>query len=143
MERSSVTACRQWLELADVKVIAPVAAVDYSNPAQRVVRQPRADGGSAMDGSIEVLHPRWLFPPFGTPLNGLCMYLRLAPLTAKMRRRYPIRSDRRPFRISRWRGSGAGWPDGWGARSWSHCAATRWFSGAAPAHRLAMARALP
>ena len=76
-------------KLASVKVIAPVAAVDYSHPRGDWFGN-RSLAAQRQDGAIEVLHPRWLFPPFGTPLNGVCMYLRLAGFAAQVRRRYPF-----------------------------------------------------
>lgn len=73
--------------LADVKVIAPLASVDYSDPRRQWFGNHRVPA-SRMDGPIEVMHPRWLFPPFGTPWNGRCLYWRLAGLMAKIRKQY-------------------------------------------------------
>jgi glycosyltransferase involved in cell wall biosynthesis len=76
-------------KLATVKVIAPVAAVDYSNPDKEWFGN-RSVAMARQDGDIEVLHPRWLFPPFGTPWNGPCMYWALAGMIEELRKRYPF-----------------------------------------------------
>jgi teichuronic acid biosynthesis glycosyltransferase TuaC len=73
--------------LAEVTVIAPVPVVDYSNPRRAWFENLRLPQ-QRQDGPVEVLHPRWLFPPFGTPLNGLCLFLRLWLPLARLRRRY-------------------------------------------------------
>lgn len=72
---------------AEVKVIAPIPALDYSHPQHQVFRR-RHFPLRRMDGAIEVFHPRWLFPPFGTPLNIACQFSRLLPLAARIRREF-------------------------------------------------------
>jgi glycosyltransferase involved in cell wall biosynthesis len=72
---------------AEIKVIAPIPVLDYSNPSGKLLRlgtiTPRRQ-----DGSLEVFHPYWLYPPGGTPLNVLCLAARIAPLLWKIRRKY-------------------------------------------------------
>jgi glycosyltransferase involved in cell wall biosynthesis len=74
-------------KLAEITVVAPVAVIDYSQPQQQwfknlsLVRR-------RMDGAISVLHPRWLFLPGGTPLNVLCLFLRLILTLASLRARF-------------------------------------------------------
>ena len=76
-------------ELADVKVIAPVPVLDYSNPKRKLF--DRLDlGASRQDGPLEVFHPRWLFPPGGTPVNALCLFSRLLPLALRLHREFPF-----------------------------------------------------
>jgi len=72
-------------ETAEVKVIVPIPVVDYSNPKGKLLRS-RSFPLSRWDGPIEVFHPRWLFPPTGTPLNVLCLAGRLLPLLRRIRR---------------------------------------------------------
>jgi teichuronic acid biosynthesis glycosyltransferase TuaC len=72
-------------ESAVVKVIAPIPAIDYSHPKGRLF-QSRTFPLSRWDGPIEVFHPRWVFPPNGTPLNVLCLAGRLTPLLRRIRR---------------------------------------------------------
>jgi hypothetical protein len=69
-----------------VKVIAPVPLLDYSNPHGDLLQSlsiPR----QRHDGPIETFHPRWLFPPFGTPWNVLFQFVRLLWPVARLRRR--------------------------------------------------------
>lgn len=84
--RSRLQAIAEW---ADVKVVAPVAAVDYSNPGGQWFANFSLPA-ARRDGPLEVFHPRWFFPPFGTPLNGPCMFLRLRPMLAALRRSHPF-----------------------------------------------------
>jgi glycosyltransferase involved in cell wall biosynthesis len=71
--------------LAEVKVIAPIPLIDYSNPKGIVYRR-RTE--SRWDGPVEVLHLRWLFPPGGTPCNVACLAARLYPVVARLRERF-------------------------------------------------------
>ncbi len=74
-------------KLADVKVIAPLPALDYANPHGKWLAH-HATVHRRQDGPIEVLHPRWTYPPFGTPLNGPSLFLRLYWPLARLRRSY-------------------------------------------------------
>jgi glycosyltransferase involved in cell wall biosynthesis len=73
--------------LAEMKVVAPVAVLDYSNPKQKWFGD-RHVPVSRTDEQIEVLHPRWLYPPGGTPWNVLCLVFRLLPTLLLLRRRF-------------------------------------------------------
>lgn len=71
-----------------LSVVAPVAMLDYANPhgnllaAWRIPRE-RRDG----EGDIEVLHPRWLYPPKGGWMNAFFLCIRLMPMLIKLRAR--------------------------------------------------------
>jgi teichuronic acid biosynthesis glycosyltransferase TuaC len=80
---------RHVARLANVKVLALSPLVDYSNPNRDWFASRRIQR-TAMDDRFEVLRPRWLFPPFGTPLNPLCMYARLIGLLRRLRVSYPF-----------------------------------------------------
>ncbi len=80
---------QQMAASAEIKVIAPVPLVDYSNPRGKVF-QSRAFPLTRQDGPIEVFHPRWLFPPNGTPLNVFCQFCRLLPLLRRIRKTFPF-----------------------------------------------------
>jgi teichuronic acid biosynthesis glycosyltransferase TuaC len=73
----------QMARLAEVQVIAPIPLIDYSKVGQ--VLSP-----TLAPGPLEVSHPRWLYPPRGTPVNVLCQFLRLLPLVRSIRRRFPF-----------------------------------------------------
>jgi len=76
-------------EYASIVTLAPVPILDYSNPRGNVLR-PRTFPINRQDGPIDVFHPRWLFPPLGTPLNILCQFSRLLSLVARIRRTFPF-----------------------------------------------------
>lgn len=72
---------------SDLKIVAPVPIIDYSGPggvfkASSLVPPQRWDNG------VEVLHPRWIYPPGGTPLNVLCLAIRLVWTLTNLRRRF-------------------------------------------------------
>jgi teichuronic acid biosynthesis glycosyltransferase TuaC len=69
--------------LANIKVIAPIAALDYSHPKGRLYC-PRTGPWIRTDGAMEVFHPRWVFPPGGTPANVVCLASRLYPLVRRL-----------------------------------------------------------
>lgn len=76
---------------ADVKVIAPISILDYGNPSGNIF--PARNGmcpSSRMDGRIEVMHPRWLYPPFGGALNAFCLFVRLLWPIACLRKEFPF-----------------------------------------------------
>ena len=67
-----------------LSVVSPVASLDYANPqgkllAARLVPRER------MEGRLRVLHPRWLYPPFGGWANAFFLFARLLPLLARLR----------------------------------------------------------
>jgi teichuronic acid biosynthesis glycosyltransferase TuaC len=73
----------QMARLAEVKVIAPIPLIDYSNRAQ--ARSP-----ACAPDQLEVFHPRWFYPPGGTPANVICLFVRLLPLVRSIRRCFPF-----------------------------------------------------
>ena len=73
--------------LADVKVVAPLALLDYSNPHGKVFGRRRFAMWQR-DQNPEVVYPRWVFPPFGTPINVLCLLFRLLPTLRRIRREF-------------------------------------------------------
>ncbi len=71
-------------------VVAPVPALDFARPVRQWLRR-RPCPAARREGALTVLHPRWLYPPGGTPLTAACLFLRLAALLIALRRR--IRFD--------------------------------------------------
>ena len=74
---------------ADLKVIAPIPVLDYSHPEGKVFRA-REFPLRRRDDLIEVFHPRWVFPPYGTPLNVLFEFGRVIPLVSRIQRDFPF-----------------------------------------------------
>jgi lipopolysaccharide exporter len=76
---------------ANLFVVAPVASLDYANPhgdllaAWRIPRERK-------EGRIDVLHPRWLYPPYGGWINAFFLGARLLPHLVS-------RQARRPFDV--------------------------------------------
>lgn len=70
-----------------VKLIAPIPLLDYSNPKRKLL-EFRGFPSRRRDDAIEVLHPQWAYPPYGTPLNVLCLFSRLLPVLQKLRRTF-------------------------------------------------------
>jgi teichuronic acid biosynthesis glycosyltransferase TuaC len=73
--------------LAEVTVVAPVPAIDYSNPMREWFHGWRTPTRRA-DGPAEALHPRWFFPPGGSPANVACLFARLLLCLLRLRRRF-------------------------------------------------------
>lgn len=74
-------------QLAEVKVLAPVPAVDYSNPRGKRFAYwglPAARN----DGDLEILQPKWIYPPGGAPWNVLCLFARALPALLRLRTRF-------------------------------------------------------
>jgi teichuronic acid biosynthesis glycosyltransferase TuaC len=69
--------------LAQVKVIAPVPLIDYSKVGRALSPANTSD-------TLEVFHPRWFYPPGGTPANVICLFVRLLPLVRSIRPSFPF-----------------------------------------------------
>jgi len=74
---------------ADLRVIAPVAALDYAHLFSRTSKRSPIPNRRT-DGPLEVFHPRWLYPPLGTLWNALCLFCRLAGPVRRLRREFPF-----------------------------------------------------
>ena len=71
---------------AQLLVVAPVATLDYANP-QRNLLATRHIPRQRKDGLLRVLHPRWLYPPYGGWANALFLFARLLPTVARLQSR--------------------------------------------------------
>jgi PST family polysaccharide transporter len=67
-------------------VVSPVASLDYANP-QRNLFAALGIPRQREDGRLQVLHPRWLYPPYGGWTNAFFLFARLLPLLARLRAR--------------------------------------------------------
>jgi glycosyltransferase involved in cell wall biosynthesis len=80
---------QQMGALADVKVISPVALVNYSDPHRKLLR-PGTIPRSYWDHNLGVIHPRWTYPPFGTPANVLCLCAAILPHLASLKKSFGV-----------------------------------------------------
>lgn len=74
---------------AEIRVIAPIPLIDYASmlrgrrPCAPIPRRRR-------DQALDVLHPRWVYPPLGTFLNAFCLFLCLVRPISRLRREFPF-----------------------------------------------------
>jgi len=66
-------------------VVAPVASLDYANPRGQLFAASRVPQVRA-ERSLQVVHPRWLYPPYGGWTNAFFLFARLLPAFARLRR---------------------------------------------------------
>jgi teichuronic acid biosynthesis glycosyltransferase TuaC len=74
-------------ELAQVRVVAPLPMIDYGHPERQFfkgfsVPYRRTEGG------LDVIHPRWLYPPLGGSFNAFCLYRQLVRTLRLLRNDY-------------------------------------------------------
>ena len=74
---------RLWhvASLADLKVLAPVVQFPGRGKDPRI--PSRRD-----DGPLDVIHPRWMYPPGGGLANAVFLFLWLLPAVARLRREF-------------------------------------------------------
>lgn len=70
-------------------VVAPVASLDYANPEHRLLAA-RGIPRERHDGNLQVLHPRWVYPPYGGWANAFFLFARLLPALARIQARRPF-----------------------------------------------------
>lgn len=73
----------------EIRVVAPVPMVDYSAAGSRLSRSRRIPT-EARDGSLSILHPRWIYLPGGFACNAILLYRQLAGPIARLRRSFPF-----------------------------------------------------
>lgn len=74
---------------AQIKVLAPVAVMEFGNPTRR------GFGTGALarcykDRSLDVIRPRWIYPPLGGCLNGFLLFLQLLVPITRLRKSFPF-----------------------------------------------------
>jgi teichuronic acid biosynthesis glycosyltransferase TuaC len=78
-------------ELTEVRVVAPLAVIQYGAPSGKRIRmRERSCPAHRQDGRISVLQPRWFYPPLSGALTAFWLFLRLAPMLVRIRRRFPF-----------------------------------------------------
>jgi glycosyltransferase involved in cell wall biosynthesis len=73
-------------QILPVRVVSPVALVDYAGGRRTGGLPPRR----LHDENLDVLHPRWFYPPYGGMANGWFLAARLIPFLRGLRRDYPF-----------------------------------------------------
>lgn len=61
-------------ELAEVRVFAPIPLFDW---ARYAFRRREAVPEQRQDGNLQILHPRWFYPPLGGGFNAIFLFFRL------------------------------------------------------------------
>ena len=73
--------------IAPVKVIAPIAVIEYGNAARRRFQAKRMPY-CADDDNLEILRPRWIYPPLGGCLNAFVLAAQLGFPIARLRKTF-------------------------------------------------------
>lgn len=71
---------------ASVKVVSPLPVLDYA----RRHRSSRSIPHRRWQGAIEVISPRWLYPPAGGALNAIFLFLQVRKVIGRLRRDFPF-----------------------------------------------------
>ncbi len=72
--------------LLPVRVVAPVAVIDYA--ARKLTNGTIP--AHRRDDALEVDYPRWFYPPLGNAANAIFLAVRLLPYLGRLRREYPF-----------------------------------------------------
>ncbi len=75
--------------LAEVRIVAPLAMLDYGHPERKLFAQAR-EPFRLQDGPLAVYHPKWLYPPFGGWTNGYWLAARLLSTLGRIRKEFPF-----------------------------------------------------
>ncbi len=79
---------RQMASRVELKVVAPLAVFDYAAWWAGVSPEGSSVPRQRYDEEMEVLHPRWFYPPGAGALTGLFLLATLFPVIGILRRRY-------------------------------------------------------
>src|SRR6188474_3290214 len=77
---------RHTAEFMPVKVVCPVALIDYAARGRNRGNPPL----KLQDHNLEVFHPRWFYPPYGGFVNSWFLAARLLPYLRALRHEYPF-----------------------------------------------------
>jgi teichuronic acid biosynthesis glycosyltransferase TuaC len=78
-------------ELTEVRLVSPFAIVQYGDPNGNKIRiGERSCPVHRQDGRLSVLQPRWFYPPLSGALTAFWLFLRLAPMLARIRKTFPF-----------------------------------------------------
>lgn len=76
------------LGLAEIKVMAPLAMVDYAAIWSGTGGKRRSVPSRRWDEDLEIFHPRWLYPPGAGALSTLFLSASLLPRIWRLQRHY-------------------------------------------------------
>jgi teichuronic acid biosynthesis glycosyltransferase TuaC len=79
---------RHMISLAEIKVMAPLAVLDYAAIWSGTSRKTWTVPRQRWDEELEVFHPRWLYPPGAGGLSAFFLLTRLLPKVGRLRRRF-------------------------------------------------------
>jgi teichuronic acid biosynthesis glycosyltransferase TuaC len=79
---------RHMASRVEIKVVAPLAIFDYAAWWAGVSPESSSVPRQRWDGELEVLHPRWLYPPGAGALTSFFLLASLLPNIRVLRRRY-------------------------------------------------------
>lgn len=79
---------RHMTSRAEIKVMAPLAMLDYAAIWAGTPGKTRTVPSERWDEELEVFHPRWLYPPGAGALTILFLLASLLPRIGLLRRRY-------------------------------------------------------
>jgi glycosyltransferase involved in cell wall biosynthesis len=74
-------------KFADVKVVAPLGVLNYSHIGKKQASLPTPH--QRYDGRLDVVHPRYFYPPGGTVLNPLFLAAQLIAPLMRLHRQFP------------------------------------------------------
>jgi teichuronic acid biosynthesis glycosyltransferase TuaC len=72
---------------AEIKVIAPVAQIDFATKGQPLFGR-RGIPFQRWDEGLHIIHPAWIYPPGGYAINPVLLFLRLLPLAVELRKSF-------------------------------------------------------
>ena len=75
--------------LAEVRIVAPLAAVDYGHPERKLFAMAK-EPYRVQDGPLVVYHPKWFYPPLGGWTNGYWLAARLGSTLRQIRKEFPF-----------------------------------------------------
>lgn len=77
-------------ELTEVRIVSPLALVQYGSPKGSRLRMRRICPVDRQDGNVSVLAPRWFYPPLSGSLTPVWLFAALAHPLKRLRRNYPF-----------------------------------------------------
>ncbi len=77
---------QEMAKLSDVRVVAPLALLNYSRIDKTRLPATGKARGWAPDGGLQVLYPRWLYPPLGGVINAYFLYFQILSVFQGMAR---------------------------------------------------------